>query len=246
MAHLAYQSTQYWARLSRFPASGRSDVRDRHTVAFGEAFCDQRAVTGLRVKLDAEQGRDVIFRERFGEWLEIDLVEYLQQIAPGVFRSELGAGALPHPEAIILAVLNLAQLGRRCQLPVMLICDPGIGKRVLQALRVRPGVLGPAHSASLANVEQPANPCGVQGRQKAVAVKSVDPDRCQLRHDYRCWSKSTGAGCRPADGQQLELVEECGDRGVGLADELHVGEALERLLEEDPQLQPGEGRAEAE
>jgi hypothetical protein len=85
------------------------------------------------------------------------VIEYLLAVAPNVFRSELRAGALTYSKAVILAILKLTQLHRRRQLPAVLIRDPGIGKCPLQAPRVRPGVLGPAYPASLADVEQLPN-----------------------------------------------------------------------------------------
>src|SRR4051812_2203637 len=50
----------------------------------------------------------------------------------------------------------------------------------------------------------------------------------------------------PANGQRLQLIQESPDDRLGLARDLHVGESLQRLLEEDLQLEAGQRRAEAE
>src|SRR5689334_25446709 len=78
---------------------------------------------------------------------------------------------------------------------MVLIRDPGIGKGLLQTPRVRPGVLGSAYTASLADVEQPANPSRVQRGEKAVAVEAVDANRCQLRHGLSAWCPWSLLGC---------------------------------------------------
>ncbi len=65
-------------------------------------------MTRLGVKLDAEQGRNAILRQRSGDWRQIDVIEYLLAIAPSVFRSELRARALTDSETVVLAVLKLA------------------------------------------------------------------------------------------------------------------------------------------
>ena len=64
------------------------------------------------------------------------------------------------------------------------------------------------------------------------------------------WARSSGWTSSPAalvaHGQRLQLVEEDRDGGCRLAGELHVGEALQRLLEQDLQLEAGECGPEAE
>src|SRR4051812_30699553 len=62
------------------------------------------------------------------------------------------------------------------------------------------------------------------------------------------WFSPNGesVGCRPADGQELELIEKGGDRRIRIAGRLHVREALQRLFEEDLELEPGKRGAQAE
>jgi hypothetical protein len=45
-------------------------------------------VTRLGVKLDTKQRRNAVFPQRFSDWLQIDVIEYLLAIAPNVLRSE--------------------------------------------------------------------------------------------------------------------------------------------------------------
>ena len=62
--------------------------------------------------------------------------------------------SVAHAEPVVLAVLELAQLGGGGELGVVAVADPSLGEGLLEALGVRPGVLGAAHAAALAYVEQ--------------------------------------------------------------------------------------------
>src|SRR4051812_13763249 len=69
-----------------------------------------------------------------------------------------------------------------------------------------------------------------------------------VRSMQSSWFSPNGesVGCRPADGQELELIEKGGDRRIRIAGRLHVREALQRLFEEDLELEPGKRGAQAE
>src|SRR3954467_7556971 len=107
-------------------------------------------MAGLGVALDAEQRAALSWDRR-----QVDLVEDLARVALHVLGCEAGAVALAHALPVVLAVLELAQLGRRGQIGLVLVADARIGESCLQALGVRPRVLAPAHAAALADVDDP-------------------------------------------------------------------------------------------
>ena len=130
---------------------------DPGPVIGGEPVGDQRPVAGLGVALDAEQRRDRVVREAGGELVQIGGVEDLGDVAARVLGRELDPGALADPAAVVLGVLELAQLGRRRELLVVAVVDSRLGEQRLEPLRVRPGVLAAADPASLADVDDQAD-----------------------------------------------------------------------------------------
>lgn len=94
-----------------------------------------------------------------------------------VNSGELAARALPDPPAIVLGVLEAAQLGGGGELGVVPVGDPGTGEGRLQPPGVGPRVLGSPHTAALAHVEQEADVGAPQALQEGLAVEAVDADR---------------------------------------------------------------------
>src|SRR5436190_7835697 len=145
-------------RCSRRSATARSrccsspDVTDREAVLRRESLRDERAVARLRVALDAEQGGRAVGRQLLGEGAEVDVVEDLAGVALDVGRRELDARALADAVAVVLGVLEVAQLGRGRELRAVLVGDARVRERRLKPLGVRPGVLRSADAAPLAHV----------------------------------------------------------------------------------------------
>ena len=117
---------------------------DGDAVLGREALGDDRAVAGLGIALDAEQRAGAVGRELGGDGLERRLVEDLACVSGGVLRREHGPRPLALAPARVLGVLELAQLGRRRELLVVLVGD---ARRPASAAwrraAVRPRVLGP-------------------------------------------------------------------------------------------------------
>ena len=70
-------------------------------------------VACLRITLDADKGGRRVARKLGHERAEIERVEDLTGVALGVLRRQRDAVALAYALAVVLAVLELAQLGRR-------------------------------------------------------------------------------------------------------------------------------------
>jgi hypothetical protein len=150
---------------------------DLGAVALGEACGDQRAVTGGRVALDAQQSGAAPARQRAHECAQIRSVEDLGEIATCVLRRQQLPVALADACYRVLAVLELAELGRRRELATVLIVDARLRQRRLQAQRVRPRVLRAPNAATLSNVEHEADIGVAQLSQEAGGCETVDPDR---------------------------------------------------------------------
>jgi hypothetical protein len=116
------------------------------------------------------------------ERLEVHGLEDLPPVAPHVLRCQHRAGALAHAGLRVLAVLQLPELGRRRQLPVVLVGDAGIGQRALKANGVRPRVLASADAPALAHVHQQPDARLVEGLEEAGDIPAVDADRGDSPH----------------------------------------------------------------
>lgn len=92
-----------------------AEVRDCQAMLYVHALGDKRAVARLRVALDAEERDHRSDREVRHQGAEIEGVENLAGVAVGVRGRQRDAVALAHPLAVVFAVLELAQLGRRRQ-----------------------------------------------------------------------------------------------------------------------------------
>jgi hypothetical protein len=116
----------------------------------GEALRDQRAVTRERLALDAEQSGAGGGGDLGDEIIERCRVEDLGHVTLHVGGREALPRALAHTLPIVLAVLEVAQLGRRSQLAVVAIGDPRVGQDCLQPARVGPRELRTTDAAALA------------------------------------------------------------------------------------------------
>jgi hypothetical protein len=65
---------------------------------------------------------------------------------------------------------------------VVPVFDPGIGQGGLQPLRVRPGVLGTAYPAALANVQELGHPVRAQRPEERLERETVHADGCYPGH----------------------------------------------------------------
>ena len=81
-------------------------VFDQQVVLSDEAPGDQRAVAGLRVALDAEQGGGRVVRELGHQRAEVERIEDLAGVARGVLGCQGDAIALAHTLTVVLAVLD--------------------------------------------------------------------------------------------------------------------------------------------
>jgi len=105
------------------------------------------------------------------------VLEVLVQVPLAVLGRELRARALADADPVVLGVLNPTQLGRRRQLPVVRVADPGLRERLLQALRIRPRVLAAANAPALADVDEQPDVRVVQRLEEALERPAVDADR---------------------------------------------------------------------
>ena len=92
----------------------------------------QRAMARPRSRLDAHQRGDPVGREPLHQRLERYRIEDLLGVPTDVLGGERVAAALADAPAVVLAVLELPQLGRGRELGVVLVRDPGIGDERLQ------------------------------------------------------------------------------------------------------------------
>src|SRR6185312_3512277 len=175
-----FSATRPWAdgrpRGRADQDSARFDVCDLEPESLSQAAGDQRAVAGLRGRFDAQQRAHPVHRQAPDERLERDEVEDLLGVLADVLRGQAHAGALAHPLALVVAVLELAHLGVGCQLGVVLVADPRLGQQLLEALGVGPRVPGPAHATALADVEDLADARVVQRVDEAGGVELIDAD----------------------------------------------------------------------
>src|SRR5690606_22918096 len=156
--------------------SVRAEVCHRQAVPGAQALGHQRAVARRRIAFDAEQGGRRAVRKSGRERAEVERVEDLADVALGVLRRQRGAVALAHAQAVVLAVLQPAQFGRRRQLLDVPVADARGGERALEPHRVRPGVVGAADAAALAQVEQqPHAPVG-ELFEEGAGGEAVDAD----------------------------------------------------------------------
>jgi hypothetical protein len=84
----------------------------------------------------------------------------------------------------------VAELRRRSELLVVRVGDAGSFECRLEPLRVRPGVLAPAHAAALADVDDEPDVGLAERVEEALERPVVDPDRRDgaQRANGRCGS----------------------------------------------------------
>ena len=107
------------------------------------------------------------------------MVKHLRRVPLDIRWRQLGARAFALAPAGVLLVLQLPHLRRRRQLRQVAVADARLAERHLQPLRVRPGVLAPAHPAALADVEDDPDLDLSQGADEPGAVEAVDADGCE-------------------------------------------------------------------
>lgn len=96
--------------------------------------------------------------------------------------AELRSGALALAGGCVCGILRFSD--RRCgrELLEMPIADVALGERLLEALGVRPGILGAAHASALAHVEQHVDVGSLQRCEEALARESVHADGDEPAH----------------------------------------------------------------
>ena len=120
----------------------RADVVDGEPVDGLEALGDQGPVARLGVALDAEEAGGPGGRQEGDDLVEVGPIEDLRDVALAVGGGERDARALADPLAVVVGVLDLAELGGRGELPPVGVVDLGGGQGGRQAPGVGPGVLG--------------------------------------------------------------------------------------------------------
>src|SRR4051794_13693898 len=156
-------------------------MRDRDAVLAREPIGYERAVARLGVALHAEEGARALRGKGSGHVAQVGSVQDLGRVALHVGRRELAPGALSDTLAVVLGVLQPPQLRRRRQLRMVFVGNARLGERRLEPLRVRPRVLGPAHAAALADVEQDADVRIAQRADEVLCGEAVHADRAQPR-----------------------------------------------------------------
>jgi hypothetical protein len=162
---------------SRPSASLRAEVLHDGTMFLGQPLSDERAVAGLGVTLDAEKGRFPEARQPRSDRQQVGVVQDLGGVPPGVLGGELPTGAFADAEAIVLRVLEAAQLSSGSELGAVFVEDAGIREGPLQSACVGPGVFGPADTAALTDVEHQVNARVVQPAEEGLGIETVDADR---------------------------------------------------------------------
>ena len=158
-------------------------------------------MAGLGIKLDAQQCRQAFGRQVLDDPTEIDSVQDLPKVAVAVLGSELEAGPLPDALPRVFFVLQVAQVGGRGELLVVLVLDASISESVLELERVGPGVLRPAHATTLAHVEDDSRVCLVESSKKSVERPAVDTDRGDV---HRRATRSVHSVAAEAECAELE------------------------------------------
>lgn len=110
------------------------------------------------------------------ERLERDEIQDVLGVGPDVLRGEVDAGTFPDALPVVLAVLELAQLGVGGQLRVMLVPDSRRGQECLKPLSVGPAVPRPADAAPLADVKDLGDAGLIERVDEARRVELVDAD----------------------------------------------------------------------
>jgi hypothetical protein len=100
-----------------------------------EPLRHEQPVARLRFALDAQKRRRTVVGQELDHRCEVGRVEDLRREAVDVLGRELGTRPLADAGAVVLPVLQLAQLRRRRELRAVLVRDPGLGERVLEASR---------------------------------------------------------------------------------------------------------------
>src|SRR3982074_191875 len=93
-----------------------------------------------------------------------------------VLLGQFNPRALAHLEAVVLAVLQLAQLRGRSQFWKVPVLDAGLLEGRLESHRVRPGVLLAADTATLANVDDQRDVMMSQLVEEFVEAGMVNAD----------------------------------------------------------------------
>jgi hypothetical protein len=173
-------------------------------------------MAGLGITFHAEQRRETVGRQFADELAEISPIKDLAPVPLAVFGRKLHAGALADALTRVLVVLQVPEACGRCELLMVSVTDTGTRERGLEPCRVGPGVLGPAHAATLAYVEHDPHVRGPQSSEEALKRPAVNPD-CGDAHQNAAVSSSVAA-----EAQRTELEEFARD--------------IERFLAERPRL----------
>jgi hypothetical protein len=133
-------------------------------------------VASVGVAFDAEQRGAPFGWHRVDDRAEVDSIEDLREVTLSVRGRELDAGTLSDPEPGILSILELAEVGRGRELPVVAVLDAGSSKPSLEPHGIRPGVLRSPNTAPLPNVEQQPNIGLPQRLEEPVDGEAVHAD----------------------------------------------------------------------
>src|SRR4030088_1844226 len=103
-------------------------MADRHTMLARQALGDDRSVTSPGIPLDAEQGAGAFGRQLGDDLLERRAVEDLARVTDSVLLRQLDARSLADASTRVLRILEMTELGRRRQLPVVTVGHPSAGQ----------------------------------------------------------------------------------------------------------------------
>jgi hypothetical protein len=163
-------------------SAGWPEMRDLDPVSGVQALSHDRAVTGVRICLYAEEARSAPFGQLRDQLPEVGAIKDLSRVPAPICRCEFDSGSFAHALAIVLGVLELPEFGGRCKLGEMAVPNLRSSQRPLEAQRVRPGVLRASHPPALANIEQDPHLSIAEGVKEGLQIPLVNTDGAHALH----------------------------------------------------------------
>ena len=150
--------------------------------AISQALGHEGAMTGLGRRLDAQQRPDPVGRQSLHERLQRRMIEYLLPVAPDVLWRETDPRALADALTIVVAILDVSQLGSRSEIRAVLVSDVSVGEQSLETTGVGPHILRSSHSPSLTDVDDLSNHGRIECTDEAGGVELIHTDRRDRGH----------------------------------------------------------------
>src|SRR6185503_13371794 len=119
MGHLAHSrpnGPRTMVRTPGGPPTSGAEVYHGQTVTCGQPAGDQRAMARFGIALDAKKRRNPVRWHLRDDRCQIDAVEDLLDVTLAVCRRQHHTRSLADAEPVVLFVLEVAQLGGRCEL----------------------------------------------------------------------------------------------------------------------------------